>query len=112
MYRDQTFISEKSCAQDLSARQTTRNFQHRLPSARHCKDHMQDYLALSKVIEDIYDAVLDSARWTGVLAKITDFVDGQAGGLLSKDSVSKSGNAYHHFGVDSHYLALYAETCA
>jgi DNA-binding CsgD family transcriptional regulator/PAS domain-containing protein len=71
---------------------------------------MQDYLALSTVIEDTYDAVLDSARWTGVLAKITDFVDGQAGGLLSKDSVSKSGNAYHHFGVDPHYLALYAET--
>jgi hypothetical protein len=108
MYRDQNF--RKILRPRLSARQTTRNFQHRLPSARHCKDHMQDYLALSKVIEDSYDAVLDSARWTGVLAKITDFVDGQAGGLLSKDSVSKSGNAYHHFGVDSHYLALYAET--
>ena len=71
---------------------------------------MQDHLSLSKVIEDIYDAVLDSTRWTGVLAKITDFVDGHAGGLLSKDSISKSGNAYHHFGVDPHYLALYAET--
>ena len=71
---------------------------------------MQDYLALSNLIGDIYDAVLDSARWTGVIAKITDFVDGHAGGLLSKDSVSKSGNAYHHFNVDPHYLALYAET--
>jgi DNA-binding CsgD family transcriptional regulator len=71
---------------------------------------MQDYLAVSKLIGDIYDAVLDSARWSGVLAKITDFVDGHAGGLLSKDSVSKSGNAYHHFNVDPQYLALYAET--
>jgi len=71
---------------------------------------MQDYLAISNLIGDIYDAVLDSARWSGVLAKITDFVDGHAGGLLSKDSVSKSGNAYHHFNVDPHYLALYAET--
>jgi DNA-binding CsgD family transcriptional regulator len=71
---------------------------------------MQEHLALSKVAEDIYDTVLDSARWTSVLAKITDFVDGQAGGLLSKDSVSKSGNAYYHVGVDPHYLGLYAES--
>ena len=71
---------------------------------------MQESLALSKLAEDIYDTVLDSARWTGALAKITDFVEGQAGGLLSKDSVSKSGNAYYHVGVDPHYLGLYAES--
>jgi len=71
---------------------------------------MQDHLALSKVVEDIYDVVLDSSRWSDVLAKITEFVDGQASGLLSKDTISKCGNAYHHFGLDPHYLALYAET--
>ena len=71
---------------------------------------MQESLALSKLAEDIYDTVLDSARWTSVLGKITDFVEGQAGGLLSKDSVSKSGNAYYHVGVDPHYLGLYAES--
>jgi DNA-binding CsgD family transcriptional regulator len=71
---------------------------------------MQEYLALSKLAEDIYDTVLDSGRWTSVLAKITDFVEGQAGGLLSKDSVSKSGDAYYHVGVDPRYLEIYAES--
>src|SRR4051794_4184650 len=87
----------------LSARQTTRTLTSscRRPGSS-AKDHMEDYLALSKLIEDTYDAVLDAGRWTGVLAKITDFVDGHAGGLLSKDSVSKSGNAYQHFNVDPH----------
>ena len=70
---------------------------------------MQEHVALSKLAEDIYDTVLDSGRWTSVLAKVTDFVEGQAGGLLSKDSVSKSGNAYYHVGVDPHYLEIYAE---
>jgi DNA-binding CsgD family transcriptional regulator len=71
---------------------------------------MQEHVALSKLAEDIYDTVLDSGRWTSVLAKVTDFVEGQAGGLLSKDSVSKSGNAYYHVGVDPHYLEIYAES--
>jgi DNA-binding CsgD family transcriptional regulator len=71
---------------------------------------MQESLALSKLAEDIYDTVLDSARWTSALGRVTDFVEGQAGGLLSKDSVSKSGNAYYHVGVDPHYLGLYAES--
>src|SRR5215510_1161790 len=74
------------------------------------RGHMQESLALSKLAEAIYDTVLDSALWTSALAKVTDFVEGQAGGLLSKDSVSKSGNAYYHVGVDPHYLGLYAES--
>jgi len=71
---------------------------------------MQEYLALTNLIGNIYDAVLDPGLWTGVLAGIADFVDGQAGGLLSKDSVSKCGNAHYHVGIDPHYMRLYADT--
>ena len=40
--------------------------------------HMQESLALSKLAEDIYDTVLDSALWTSALGKVTDFVEGQS----------------------------------
>jgi len=39
---------------------------------------MQESLALSKLAEDIYDTVLDSALWTSALGKVTDFVEGQS----------------------------------
>jgi DNA-binding CsgD family transcriptional regulator len=71
---------------------------------------MDDKATLSALIGDIYDAALDPALWTDVLASITDFVGGQAGGLLSKDSVSKLGNAFYHVGVDPHYMQIYTET--
>jgi DNA-binding CsgD family transcriptional regulator len=71
---------------------------------------MQECQRLTSLIGDIYDAALDSSLWVGVLAKITDYVGGHAGGLLSKDSLSRFGNAYYHCGVDPHYLRLYAQT--
>ncbi len=69
-----------------------------------------DDRGLASLIEDIYSAVLDSAHWTDVLPKIVDFVGGQAGGILSRDSVSKVSNARYHFGMDCRFLRLYAET--
>jgi DNA-binding CsgD family transcriptional regulator/PAS domain-containing protein len=64
---------------------------------------------VSELIGYIYDAALDSLLWIEVLARIADFVGGHAAGLLSKDSVSKFGNAYYNFGVDPHYMRLYSE---
>jgi len=65
---------------------------------------------LTQLIGDIYDAALDSSRWVAVLAKITKFVGGQAAGLLSKDSVSKSGNIHYQVGLDPCFVQLYSET--
>jgi DNA-binding CsgD family transcriptional regulator len=65
---------------------------------------------LSELIGEIYDAALDPSLWPDILFNIADFVGGKAAGLLSKDSVSKVGNAYYQFGVDDHYLRLYEET--
>ena len=62
------------------------------------------------LVGSIYDAALNSALWVDALAKIADFVGGQAAGLLSKDPVRRSSNVYHHVGVLPHYVQLYAET--
>ena len=45
-----------------------------------------------------------------MLEEVCEFVDGRAAGLLFKDSVSKSGNAFYQHGVDASYMASYAET--
>ena len=73
-------------------------------------DDMKEDQGLTQLIGDIYDAALDSSRWTSVLAKIADYAGGQAAGLLSKDSVSKSGNIHCQSGVDPYFVRLYAET--
>jgi hypothetical protein len=43
--------------------------------------HKNERPELSQVIEDVYDAALDSTRWSDTIATIAAFVDGQAGGL-------------------------------
>ena len=65
---------------------------------------------LTRLIGHIYDAALDAALWPWVLARIGEFVGGQAGGILSKDSVSKASTPHYHFGVDPHYVQIYSET--
>jgi DNA-binding CsgD family transcriptional regulator/PAS domain-containing protein len=65
---------------------------------------------LTCLIGHIYDAAIDPTRWTDVLARIGAFVGGQAGGILSKDSISKLSTPYYHFGVDPHYVQTYSET--
>ena len=71
---------------------------------------MKEDQGLTQLIGDIYDAALDSSRWTSVLAKIAGFAGGQAAGLSSKDSISKTGNIHYQSGVDPYFVRLYAET--
>jgi DNA-binding CsgD family transcriptional regulator len=71
-----------------------------------------DGRAFSTLVSDIYDAAVDPARWSGVLTAIGDFVGGQAGGIVSKDAISRDGTPNHHFGVDPHFVQLYAATHA
>jgi DNA-binding CsgD family transcriptional regulator/PAS domain-containing protein len=65
---------------------------------------------VSSLIGDIYDAALDASLWPGTLEKTCKFVGGQVAGLLAKNSVSKIGSAYYHFGADPDYLQLYEQT--
>ncbi len=70
---------------------------------------MSTYEKLPELMGDIYDAALDSALWAAAIAKITDFVGGQAGGLISTDPVNKLGSFPYNCGMDPDYLRLYAE---
>jgi DNA-binding CsgD family transcriptional regulator/PAS domain-containing protein len=62
------------------------------------------------LVGDIYDTALDQALWADVLPAIGEFVGGHAGGIVSKDSISKAGTPHFAFGVDPHYVQMYAET--
>ena len=65
---------------------------------------------LSCVVGMIYDAALDPALWTEALAKIAEFVGGQAGALGSKDIVNKFVNVDCHIGFDLQYVQMPSET--
>jgi DNA-binding CsgD family transcriptional regulator len=66
--------------------------------------------ALTSLIGHIYDAAVDPTRWADALARVGEFVGGQAGGILSKDTISKAGTPHHVFGVDPRYVQIYAQT--
>jgi DNA-binding CsgD family transcriptional regulator/PAS domain-containing protein len=66
---------------------------------------------LSCVVGSIYDAALDPALWTDALARIAEFVGGQAGALGSRDMVTKFVGVDHHVGRDLQYMQMHSETC-
>lgn len=69
---------------------------------------MLDAEALSALIGNIYDASLDPAQWSSVLAKLSGFVGGPASGLYAKDATARTGNIfYHDGGIPAHYVQLY-----
>jgi DNA-binding CsgD family transcriptional regulator len=73
---------------------------------------MREDRKLTDLIGNIYDTALDPASWSKVVARITQFVGGQACGIITKDAVSKHGNTHYYHGVDPHYIQLYADTYA
>lgn len=73
-------------------------------------DPMPRTRKLPELIEDIYDAALEPARWNDVVVGIKDFVGGQACGLFSKDAISKFGVTHYYCGADPYYIQLYSET--
>ena len=71
---------------------------------------MDEAEAVSALIGDIYDAVLDPALWRAVLAKCARFVGGSAASIYWKDTASKRGSATYDDGViDPYYRQLYFE---
>ena len=93
----------------LSRLPTRPETDHAAISVRSSRSHRDDD-ALTRLIGHIYDAALDSTLWVGVLARIGEFVGGRAGGIVAKDKVTKAGTPHHHFGVDPHYVQVYADT--
>lgn len=66
--------------------------------------------AFADLIEDVYDAAIEPARWHDVVAGIAGFVGARACGLISKDSISQFGRTHYYSGVDPHFIRLYAES--
>jgi DNA-binding CsgD family transcriptional regulator len=71
---------------------------------------MREEEQLTCLIGSIYDAALDAGLWPDVLGRIADFVGGQAGGIISKDTISKASTPYYHFGVAPHFVQIYSDT--
>ena len=65
---------------------------------------------ISDVIEDIYDAALEPARWNHAVVGINELVGGRACGIISKDSTSKFGVTHYYCGADPYYIQLYSDT--
>jgi DNA-binding CsgD family transcriptional regulator len=74
------------------------------------KTPMRGLMKITDLIEDIYDAALEPARWNDVVVGINEFVGGRACGIFSKDSISKSGVTHYYCGTDPHYIQLYSDT--
>ena len=73
---------------------------------------MQEYEKLADLIGDIHEAATEPELWSDVVAKIRDFVGGEACLLLSKDTTSKFGKFLYQVGFDPHYIQTYHETYA
>jgi DNA-binding CsgD family transcriptional regulator len=73
---------------------------------------MDEDKKLTGLVDSIYDAALDPGLRIGTLAKIADFVGGEAGGLCSKARQSKSVKAHYVAGVAPRCLQAYSETYA
>jgi DNA-binding CsgD family transcriptional regulator len=71
---------------------------------------MREPEKISNLIESIHDAALEPMRWNDVVVGIKEFVQGQACGIFSKDSISKSGLTHYYCGADPYYIQLYSET--
>ena len=71
---------------------------------------MTEQTRLSRLIAAMYDATLEPAQWSEVLAGIVAFVGGHGGCLLAKDATSRDVDAHWQTGVEPHYMRLYTDT--
>ncbi|QUS42363.1 LuxR family transcriptional regulator [Tardiphaga alba] len=67
-------------------------------------DSSQD---LSDLIGCVYDTVLDSSSWTGVIEKAMQFVGGIGASLYTKNAALPSGHAHHVIGIAQEYQDSY-----
>jgi len=68
--------------------------------------------AFSRSIEHLYDAVLDSAKWSAALASTSRFVGGGAANLLWQDTATNESAVFHSWNENPEYAKLYSEKYA
>jgi len=61
---------------------------------------MDELVALSALIGQIYDAALDQSLWLGVLESAARFVGGPAATLFSKDLAKQTGQVFFEYGIE------------
>lgn len=67
------------------------------------QDHLLD------VVDGLYDAALDDARWPDALHGLAEFAGGCAVGFVTKDLTQKGGIVAQQYGVSDRYLDLYRQ---
>jgi DNA-binding CsgD family transcriptional regulator len=78
------------------------------PSSRVTTDQPEKF---SELISEIYDAALDSSRWSDVVGKAGRFVGGSAAAIFAKSPAAGNGNVYYESGTDPYYRQLYRDKC-
>ena len=72
---------------------------------------MAEAKVLSALIEDIYDAALEPARWPSALRHAASFVGASAASLYAKETATRGVDIYHDDGqMDGHWVQSYAQT--
>lgn len=62
---------------------------------------------LNSIIGMLYDAAIGECSWPAAIESCIQFVGGSSGALFSKDALNSSGNIYHEFGTDPHWVKKY-----
>lgn len=73
---------------------------------------MDESEKLSRLIEHVYDAALDAARWPNALEQVCGFVRGVAANIFSQDAATNEAAVYWSWGDDPKWLPSYFETYA
>src|ERR1700744_1547137 len=66
-----------------------------------------EFIKLSAVIAEIYDAAIEPALWQQALASICAYVGGHSGMIYWHDAARQSAQAIHAFNTDPRYTQLY-----
>jgi DNA-binding CsgD family transcriptional regulator len=64
---------------------------------------------LPVLIGEIYDAAIDTTRWSAVLGSAARFIGGSSAVLLSKGGFGRHAQVEHDSGTDPDYLKLYSD---
>lgn len=64
---------------------------------------------LIDVVDGLYDAALDQARWPDALHGVAEFTGGRAVGWVTKDLRVREGVVHQQYGADERYVELYRE---
>jgi DNA-binding CsgD family transcriptional regulator len=63
----------------------------------------------AEVVDDLYDAALNTDLWPKALRNLAQFIGGRAAALVYKDLASNAGDVLHQHGAEQRFVDLYHE---